>query len=287
MNSSKKLLRVSIVIPVYNEAAHLPACLDAIARQTELPYEVIVVDNNSTDSTVAIAERYDFVRVLHEPRQGVVFARDAGFDAVRGAVIGRIDADTIIGEDWVARLQSIFADRLVGAVSGSVHYYDMAMSGVLDKIDLYIRRYFAFCLGREVALQGANMAIRRSVWRSIRPSLCRRSGMHEDFDLSIHANQHDYRVQFDENLQVSLAARQTESCLREYAEYIMLSPRTYALHGLKSQRYMYPVVMLAILFYLPLKLLHRGYDSQTERFSWAQLFLVSGRTRVNPATYVD
>jgi hypothetical protein len=117
--------------------------------------------------------------------------------------------------------------------------------------------------------------------------MCHKSGLHEDFDLAIHTNQAGYNVLFDESLVVSLAARQTESCWRDYTAYIMLSPRTYALHGLKSQRYMYPVVLLMVLFYVPLKLLHRGYDVQTERFSWAQLLAVSDRTRVNPATYVD
>ncbi len=287
MHSSNKNLRVSIVIPVYNEVAHLPACLEAIACQTVRPYEVIVVDNNSTDGTVSIAEQYDFVRVLRQPRQGVVHARDKGFDAARGAIIGRIDADTVIGDDWVATLQSIFADGSVGAVSGSARYYDMALSPILNRIDLGIRRYLAFFLGREVAMQGANMAIRCSVWRAIQGELCHASGMHEDFDISIHANKLGHKVLFDETLVAWLGYRQAESCFADFMHYVMISPRTYALHGLKSQRYMYPVVLLALVGYLPLKLLHRGYDRQTERFSWARLFQTAAQTRVNPATYVD
>jgi glycosyltransferase involved in cell wall biosynthesis len=49
--------RVSIVIPVYNEAPRLGACLEAIALQTAAPYEVIVVDNNSSDGTREVAAR--------------------------------------------------------------------------------------------------------------------------------------------------------------------------------------------------------------------------------------
>src|SRR5687767_1835934 len=95
-------LRVSLVIPAYNEESHLRACLDAVAAQTVRPFEVIVVDNNSTDTTVAIARSYSFVAVMHESQQGIVYARNAGFNAARGDIIARIDADTHLSPNWIA-----------------------------------------------------------------------------------------------------------------------------------------------------------------------------------------
>jgi glycosyltransferase involved in cell wall biosynthesis len=280
------ILSVSIVIPVYNEAGFLAACLEAIAAQTVKPYEVIVVDNNSTDETVAIAESFDFVRVIREPKQGVIYARDTGFNAARGAIIGRIDADTVLSPDWVEMVQEVFADPSVGAASGKATYHDMAWSRLLNSIDYEIRSYLARKLGDEVAMQGANMAIRRDVWRMVHPTVCRAPGMHEDLDLSVHTNQGGHKVVFDERLVASLGYRQAESTFAKFARYILLSPKTYALHGLKSQRYMYPVCALAIVCYLPLKVLHKGYDSESDSFSWASVFGVSEQ-RVNPATYVD
>src|SRR5689334_10679087 len=106
----KYSMKTSIVIPVYNEAAQLGACLRAIAQQTVKPLEVIVVDNNSTDGTRAVAEAYDFVTVLEEPRQGVVHARSRGFDAARGDIIARIDADSILPADWLANVETVFGD---------------------------------------------------------------------------------------------------------------------------------------------------------------------------------
>src|SRR5579885_2506952 len=94
-------LRISLVIPAHNEESHLAACLDAVAAQTVRPFEVIVVDNNSSDATAEVARSYSFVRVVREPRQGLAFARDAGFDAARGELIGRIDADTLLPPNWV------------------------------------------------------------------------------------------------------------------------------------------------------------------------------------------
>lgn len=281
-------MNISIVIPVYNEAEHLAACLDAIARQEVPACEVIVVDNNSTDATVAIAERYPFVRLLHERRQGVVYARDTGFNAARGDIIGRLDADSLAAPDWTASIEKVFQDDVeLAAVTGKVRYYGLAFSGLLDGIDLRIRRRMARLLAGETAIQGANMAIRRSAWLRIRSRLCQRGGMHEDHDLGIHLFTRGFRVVFDERLVTAIDCRRVESSWLEFCRYVLLSPRTYAQHGLKSRRHMYPVVGLAIAFHAPLKLLYRGYDAQAERFSWRQLLGGAVIIRVNPGTFVE
>lgn len=281
-------MNISIVIPVYNEAEHLGACLEAIARQTVAPHEVIVVDNNSTDATVAVAERYPFVTVLRESRQGVVYARDCGFNAARGDIIGRIDADSLIAPDWVASVRQLFSsDPALVATSGKVTYYGLAMTPLLDVVDLRIRRRMARLLGREVALQGANMAVRRMTWQQITARLCRQRGQHEDFDLAIHLAAEGHKVTFDERLVAAIDCRRLESTWADYCRYAWLSPGTYAQHGLISQRHMYPVVALAIAGYLPLKLLHRGFNLKTARFTWRQVFIGPTVVRVNPATFVD
>jgi glycosyltransferase involved in cell wall biosynthesis len=174
-------MKISIVIPVYNEAEQLGACLEAIARQAVAPHEVLVVDNNSTDATVAVAERYPFARVLREPRQGVVYARDRGFDAARGDIIGRIDADTRLPSGWVAQLQTIFADDSISAVSGPPHYYDFALSGVADAIDWRLRARLSRKLVDCNFLWGANMAVRRTAWQQVRPRLCHCQQSHDDY----------------------------------------------------------------------------------------------------------
>lgn len=285
---ARKNLRVSIVIPVYNEADHLAACLQAIAAQTVKPYEVIVVDNNSTDESMAIARTFNFVTVLQESKQGVMHARNRGFDAAHGEIIGRIDADSLITPGWVAYLQELFGSRKdVAAVTGKVQYYAMALSTVFDEVDLRIRRRMARLLGREVAMQGANTALRASAWRKVRSSLCNRAGQHEDHDLGIHLSESNQTVIFDEGLVTAIDSRRIESSWIEFCRYAWLSPKTYAQHGLKSRRHMYPVVGLAIVCHSLLKLLRRGYNPQAERFSWRQIFTTPVSVRVNPGTFVD
>ena len=287
MFAINKALGVSIVIPVYNEEDSLNACLLAISAQTVRPYEVIVVDNNSSDNTVMIAKRFPFVTVLQERRQGVVHARNCGFNAARGDIIGRIDADTIISQDWVETVQLLFENDKLDAVSGSVRYEQVAWSRLITRIDLAFRRHFARRLGREVALQGANMALRRSSWRSVRSRVCLKSGLHEDFDLAIHLTKAGKMVRFDESLRAIVCNRRIESSLPDFYCYVMLAPRTYAKHGLKSGRYMYSAVVLSLISFWLLKLLYRGYDSETGRFYWRSMFTASQVVRVNPATFVE
>lgn len=279
---------VSIIIPAYNEEGHLALCLDSIARQTVKPLEVIVVDNNSTDGTVAVASRYPFVTVLHEPRQGVAYARDRGFNAARGDIIGRIDGDSMVSADWVETVVSIFAgDKNLAATSGRMRYYDVAWSEGVNAIDLFVRRRFARLLGREVALQAANMAIRRDVWHKVKSSLCYRSGLHEDFDLAIHTNWQNFDVTFDERLVASISARMADRTPMDFFRYVWLNPRSYTSHGVRSGRHIYPVAILVLLFYLPLRLMHRGYDHQEKRFSLKALLAYRDASRVNPATFID
>lgn len=281
-------MNVSIVIPVYNEAACLDACLRAIAVQTTAPTEVIVVDNNSSDNTVRVAERFPFVTVLREPRQGVVHARNRGFNAANGDIIGRIDADTLIAPDWVAQLQVIFADASISAVSGAIAYHDLPWQTHVGRLELYFRQRIAKGMGDEVFLQGANMGIRGSAWRKTRPKVCGNGGLHEDFDLAIHARKANLKVVFNKNLQATLSLRRFDSTMLDFWHYAWLSPKTYARHGLHSQRHMYSVIWLVLCFYWPIKLIYRAYDPLTERMSLTKFLTSTPATgRVNPATFVD
>lgn len=273
INSSE--LRVSVVIPVYNEADRIGACLQTLAAQTVKPYEVIVVDNNSTDRTASIAARFDFVRVITAKRQGVIHARNRGFNAAKGEIIGRIDADTHLPTDWVETLQQLFEQPEVDAISGVVNYYDIPWR-FLSRIDLRLRRRAARQMGDYVFLQGANMGLRTSAWKSVRQQLCHRGGMHEDYDLAIHLAEAGRYIKFDESLRASISARCLDDSLVGFWSYALLSPGTYAQHNVRSGRHMYFIVILILIFHLPLRTIYRGFNGVNQAYR-----------RVNPATYVD
>lgn len=279
-------LNVSIVIPAYNEEGQLALCLDAIARQTVKPFEVIVVDNNSTDNTVAIAKKYPFVTVLRERRQGVVHARNAGFNAARGDIIGRIDAETVMRPDWVERVQRIFMRSDVDAVSGSIGFTDVPFERFFARVELFCRRYLARNLSRlgELFLYGGNMALRREVWQDIRGKLCDNREFHEDQDLAAHFAYTPYKLTFDEKLRVRVSARRVDSPPKSYYSYVMANSRTYAAHGLRGRFYMYPIEVAVIIFYLPLRLLYRAHDPATGKLSFRRMLQPDTSPRISPVS---
>ncbi|HVV25978.1 MAG TPA: glycosyltransferase family A protein [Candidatus Saccharimonadales bacterium] len=282
-----KALTVSIVIPVYNEAAQLGACLEAIGRQSVQPLEVIVVDNNSTDGTAAVAQQFDFVKLVHESKQGVIHARSAGFDAARGAIIARIDADSLLPPEWVAAVQAVFEDSTIDAVSGVALYYNVALAGLFNAIDLFFRRRLSWQLKNRVYLWGANMAIRREAWRKAKPRLCHRAGIHEDYDLAIHLQEAGGKVAFDERLKAAVSSRRIDVGYLDFMRYVWVSPRTYAEHGIRQRWHMYWIVLVCGVGYLPARLLHRGYDPLTNRFSFSRLFAAKNLpVRVDPTVHV-
>ena len=111
---------ISVVVPVRNGAATLPACLQALAAQTVGPaaYEVIVVNDGSTDETAAVARRYP-VRCLDLPPSGPAAARNAGVRQAQGDLVLFTDADCAPAPDWVARLAAAFQPPEVMGARGA------------------------------------------------------------------------------------------------------------------------------------------------------------------------
>jgi glycosyltransferase involved in cell wall biosynthesis len=113
---------VSIIVPVYNGQQTIAACIESLLAQ-EYPrerYEILVVDNNSTDRTAEIVQQYP-VTLLHE--QGVqtpAAARNRGIQAARGEILALLDADCIAVPAWMRFLVSGLSEPGVGAVSGPI-----------------------------------------------------------------------------------------------------------------------------------------------------------------------
>lgn len=110
---------VSVVIPNYNYARTLPLCIDALRRQTRQPLEVLMVDDCSTDDSVAIAEALG-VQVIPSPtNRGVAAARNLGAAHARGDVIMFVDSDVALAPDAVEQLVALLdADPTLGSVCG-------------------------------------------------------------------------------------------------------------------------------------------------------------------------
>ncbi len=206
---SDKSLTLTIVIPAFNEEDQISGCLAAIAAQTVKADEVILVDNNSRDQTARIARRFPFVKVVREHRQGVLFARNKGFDAAGGDLIGRIDADTLLPPDWVATAKAIYRRHGSPGMLAVTSPSGFRNSLPLFWYAMHRLTYFwpaRLMLGHST-LVGSNMFITRELWHKVRPSVCQRVDMHEDMDLALHAHQTGAEVVFDGSLRASIMAR--------------------------------------------------------------------------------
>ena len=118
-------LRISVIVCAHNEARYLPACLHSLLAQPRLPDEILVVNNASTDATRAVALEIPRVRVVDEPRKGLVIARETGRHFTDGNVLVYLDADCRAPLTWLARIEARFAnDRELLALSGPYRFYD-------------------------------------------------------------------------------------------------------------------------------------------------------------------
>ncbi len=96
---------ISVIIPAYNEEKSIHACLESLVNQkTDRKFEVVLVDNNSSDNTVKIAKSFTSklnLRIVSEKKRGRGSARSTGFKNALGDVLFSTDADTVLPEDWI------------------------------------------------------------------------------------------------------------------------------------------------------------------------------------------
>ena len=114
---------ISVVVPFHDSTGHLAACIDALLDQDgDTAYEVILVDNRSSDGSASIARGYDAVRVLEEPRPGAYAARNTGIRAAVAPLIGLTDADCVVAPDWIDSIRRGMGDPDTAVLLGHVRY---------------------------------------------------------------------------------------------------------------------------------------------------------------------
>lgn len=115
-------LAISVVIPAYNEETRIFPCLKSVFDQNldKEKFEIIVVDNNSKDQTVALVKKhFPQARVITETRQGAVFARIRGIETAKGKIIAMTDADTVVAKTWLSKMLKAYEIPQVVAVGGT------------------------------------------------------------------------------------------------------------------------------------------------------------------------
>jgi glycosyltransferase involved in cell wall biosynthesis len=157
---------ITAIVCAYNEERMLPAALHSLLAQTRLPDEIIVVNNASTDATAEVA-RVPGVRVIDEPRKGLLWARATGRTAARGDVLFYMDADCRAPLRLLERIERRFRrSRATVAVTGPYRFYDWDWIGTAGaRLYDYTLAPLAHVtahhlLGIGAVLYGGNFAVR-------------------------------------------------------------------------------------------------------------------------------
>jgi glycosyltransferase involved in cell wall biosynthesis len=117
--------KVSVIVCAHNEARWLGPCLHSLLTQTRPPDEILVINNASTDETGAVAQQVPHVRVVDEPRKGLVVARETGRREASGDIVVYLDADCRAPLTWLERVERRFVrDPELLALSGPYRFYD-------------------------------------------------------------------------------------------------------------------------------------------------------------------
>lgn len=111
MNVSEKVTRFSFVLPVYNVENYLSQCVESILAQDFTEYEIILVDDGSTDSSGSLcdeyAEKYDYIRVIHQVNGGLSEARNTGIRNATGEYILFVDSDDYIASGALSKINQV------------------------------------------------------------------------------------------------------------------------------------------------------------------------------------
>lgn len=119
-----KPVDISIVVPCHNEEKRIEGCIRALLA-LDYPkdrYEILMVDNNSTDASVEIVRRYPEVRLLSETMPGDFAARNKGVSEARGEIIAFTDSDTAPYPDWLRTIVDVMGDPGVQVIIGGLKF---------------------------------------------------------------------------------------------------------------------------------------------------------------------
>lgn len=164
----KTKLIISVVIPALNEARYIEKTLKHLMLQTYKDFEVIVVDNGSTDETSEIARKYG-ARIIKLKTPGLALARQTGFKAAKGDIIVSTDADTIADQNWLMKIKKEFdKDQNLVGYGGMPRLYSGPWTA---RLGIRYGMYPLYLLGRIFsggwALIGPNFAVRREAFLKV------------------------------------------------------------------------------------------------------------------------
>lgn len=208
--------RVSVIVPVHNGSATLAACLHGLSASHQDTFEVIVVDDRSTDDSASIARACGTRIVQNRAGRGPAAARNAGAGAANGDILLFVDADVLVDGSSIGRVIEILdADPSLHAVFGSYDDEPSEQNFVSQYKNLFHHFTHQTARAESTSFWGGYGAIRRATFTAVggfdderytRPST-------EDIELGLRLARAGFRVRLDRTLQVKHLKRWTYASL--------------------------------------------------------------------------
>ena len=194
------LPKISVVIPVYNEAKNVRSCLHAL-RSSTYPHgrvHVIVVDDGSTDTTCAIVKQFSNITLVHQNHKGKVHALNKGIARALGEIVVTIDGDTIVEPAFLEEIIKPFSDAKVGATSGAVMVMKetKGILGAFQHVEYLInnlnRRCFSRVFKTGILFFGSLAAYRRQAL--LEAGGFKPDTLAEDWDIVLEIKRQGYKI---------------------------------------------------------------------------------------------
>ena len=164
-----KSLTLVVMIPAYNEEKLLSTCLNSLVNQkTSLKFEVILVNNNSSDNTQEVAESFKRklnLKIFFEKQKGRGAARKIGFEKAKGEIILSTDADSVVPSSWIEEHISAFKINSIVATTGPCKIIDCspATNKTFNFLQPKLMAFYRAIFGH-YWLSGFNFAIKKSIY---------------------------------------------------------------------------------------------------------------------------
>jgi glycosyltransferase involved in cell wall biosynthesis len=222
------IIKFTVVICTYNGATRLPNVLDQLQSQIDteaIPWEILVVDNNSTDSTKQVVQQYQNtcfksgqLRYSFEPEQGLAIARQHAVTAAKGELIGFLDDDNIPTPTWVASAY-LFAQNHphAGAYGSRIQgEFEVPPPDDFQRIAALLAltergsKKLLYVPKKKVLPPGAGLVVRKQAWLENVPKRCFLQGRvcepylpGEDLEALLHIQQAGWDIWYNPEMQIT------------------------------------------------------------------------------------
>lgn len=212
--------RISLIVPAYNEAKTIRSCVESLQALNYPNYEVVVVDDGSTDNTLEEVSHNKGIKIIHQENQGKPKALNNGIKASTSEIIVTVDADTTLDKNALGKIAERFAsDDRLGAVAGNVKVNPErkimnAVQSAEYATGINLIRKGQSVLGCVMIVPGPIAALKREAVERV--GYFSDDTFAEDFDITVKILKAGYRVEYEEkSLAYTDAPKNTEDLIKQ------------------------------------------------------------------------